>query len=189
MSRHHRHHLDAARFRQLPRQSRPARTPPGIRKGHLIGVAVGSGLLLSVIATGLTLVFSERATLALSPNPTSDPYADMPTAGDSRPSRTGQNSELLVPVQPGSSGTTAVLGRIRKTFWPTKSPRLAPLASGLSEPFAREELSSDGSDRTSSEDLRHALSDMALHVRREYPAFLGTCPCPVRGSTDNSRAP
>lgn len=200
MSRHYCHHPDAARstckrggtmprVRQLPRQPRPARTAPGIRTGHLIDAVVVSGLLLLVIAMVLAPVFSGRATLALSPNPTSDPYAKMPAAGDSHPPKSGQNSERLVPVVKGFSDSTASSGRIRKAFWATMSTRLAPLAPILSNPFAREAQSSDGSVRTTREDPRHALSDMALQLRREYPAFLGPCPCPAHGSTNTLRAP
>jgi hypothetical protein len=130
---------------------------------RLVGPAAWSMFLLLALAMVLALAFTERTTIARSLRPMNQFSTLAPTAVDPRLSEIFEASRM-----PGSA--------IR----PTTSRHQAPHASGPDELLARELSVPDAFVHTTAADVRHMLSDMANQSRQGYPAFLGSCPCPVR---------
>jgi hypothetical protein len=91
-------------------------------------------------------------------------------------------------VVPSSTPSPVVSPETPFGFGAPLSWQLPLLPPGANVPVTREEQSA-GIVRLAGEDLRHVLSNMALQSRRQYPTFLGTCPCPAGGSTEAAKVP
>jgi hypothetical protein len=129
---------------------------------RMVDPAARSMFLLLALTMVLALAFTERATIARSLRPMNQFSTLAPTAVDPRLSETFEASRV-----PGSA--------IR----PTTSRHQAPHAPSPDELLARDLSVPDAFVRTTAADLRHMLS-MAYQSRQGHPAFLGSCPCPVR---------
>ena len=133
------------------------------RPKRMVEPAAWSTFLLLALAMVLALAFTEGATIARSLRPMNQFSTLAPTAVDPRLSDIFEGSRM-----PESA--------IR----PTTSRHQAPHVPGPDEPLARELSVPDAFVRTTAVDLRHMLSDTGSQSRQGYPAFLGSCPCPVR---------
>jgi hypothetical protein len=129
----------------------------------MVDPAAWSMFLLLALTMVLALAFTERTTIAHSLRPMNQFTTLAPAI-----------------VDPRLSGTFEASGKSWSAIRPTTSRHQAPHAPGPDELLARELSVPDAFVRTTAADLRHMLSDMANQSRQGYPAFLGSCPCPVR---------
>jgi hypothetical protein len=129
---------------------------------RIVNPATWSAVLLLAIAIVVALAFAEGPTIAGSLRPLNQVSTLAPAA-----------------VEPRLSGTFKAPRQTRSTIRSTTSLHLTRHTPHPGEPFVRQPSVSNAFVRPTAADLRHMLSDTAHQSRREYPAFLGTCPCPV----------